>query len=230
MSDTTGSSKSKFKFSCTRCGQCCTDRAPIPLAWHDLEYWASKKIIKNMFPYIKIHKGAGGLAELVMNMISTSTGAKDQKKEEKSASNEAGNEDKKDDEELDETLAVDIVEKGKCPMYNKETKACLIWPDRPLYCRAFPLGYDDGSFVIEMEDCPGLGTTEEMNKDLLKLMRDDAKRLFEENHQISVILPLLQAVILNTLQEANVKTMSKMSPEDLQKLQEVFQKMSQTKK
>ena len=149
------SEKSKFKFDCTKCGACCDDREPVPLILTDLETWASKKIIKNMFPYIKIRKDADGHAELVLNMLGTTedTGGKNSD-EDSSSDGDTG-------EDLEKEFIADAVAKGKCPMYNKETKACLIWADRPAYCRAFPLGFDDGSFFIEMDDCPGLDAVDE---------------------------------------------------------------------
>ena len=168
-----------------------------------------------MFPYIKIRKDDNGLAELVLNMLGENV-----EKEDKSPENEDAGED------LEKEFLADAVAKGKCPMYNKETQKCLIWDNRPTYCRAFPLGFEDGSFFIEMDDCPGLDTVEEMDKDLLKQMREDAKRVFDGKKQIGIVMPLLQALILNSIQAANMKAMSKMSPEDLAKLQEVFEKVS----
>jgi Fe-S-cluster containining protein len=215
------SEKSKFKFACqSECGKCCDEREPVPLILTDLEAWASKKIIKNMFPYIKIRKGADGHAELVLNMLGNAEETDNKKSEDDSSSGDDI------DEDMEKGFIADVVAKGKCPMLNKDSKTCLIWADRPTYCRAFPLGFDDGSFFIEMDDCPGLDSVEEMDKDLLKQMREDAKRVYDGKHLIGVVMPLLQALIMNSIQEANMKAMSKMSPEDLAKLQEVFQKVS----
>ncbi|NMC03791.1 MAG: YkgJ family cysteine cluster protein [Candidatus Lokiarchaeota archaeon] len=207
--------KSKFKFSCTKCGKCCEDRGPVPLSLHDIELWASKQIIKNMFPYIKIRKSDAGLG-LVLNML----GEKAPPKASEKKPSEDGDED---------DLGADIVPKGKCPMYNKEGKTCLIHANRPAYCRAFPLGYEDGSYVIEMDTCPGLETKDEINKDLLKQMRDDAKRVFDDGHQLGLVLPVLQALIINAMQEASMRAMSRMSPEDLQKMEDLMKKMSEEK-
>jgi Fe-S-cluster containining protein len=219
MSDT-ASGKAKFKFSCTKCGKCCDERGPVPLTLHDIEMWASKQIIKNMFPYIKIRKTGEGLG-LVMNMLGAPSAATEKKVSTSS--------DKPGEAEADDELGADVVTKGKCPMYNKDAKTCLIHPNRPAYCRAFPLGYDDGSYIIEMDDCPGLDSKEEMNKDLLKLMRDDAKRVFEDGRQAGLVLPVLQAIIVNAMQEASMRAMSKMSPEDLARMDEIMQKMAQGK-
>lgn len=215
------SEKSKFKFNCnSECGKCCDEREPVPLILIDLEAWASKKIIKNMFPYIKIRKDVNGFAELVLNMLGATEDSESKNSEEPSENEENAGDD------LEKQFIADTVAKGKCPMYNKESQTCLIWADRPAYCRAFPLGFDDGSFFIEMDDCPGIDSVEEMDKDLLKQMREDAKRVFDGKKQIGIVMPLLQALVLNSIQEANMKAMSKMSPEDLAKLQEVFEKVS----
>nr|MDO8113916.1 YkgJ family cysteine cluster protein [Candidatus Sigynarchaeota archaeon] len=230
--------KSKFKFTCTKCGACCENRGPVPLTISDLEAWASKKIIRNMFPYIVIHREkASSITRLVFNMINDqpASKAKEGDSEKDNASRETGASSEKKEggstpeggDEMDDIIVGEIVEKGKCPMYNKETKACLIWADRPTYCRAFPLGFEDGSFFVEMEDCPGLATKEEMSKDLLKQMRDDAKRLADDSRQVGIVLPILQALVMNALQQANLRAMSKMSPEDMQKLNDIMQKMSQ---
>jgi Fe-S-cluster containining protein len=207
-------SKSKFKFACTKCGACCDERGPVPLSLHDIELWASKQVIRNMFPYIKIRKGEAGLG-LVLNMLGEKAPPKASEK--------------KPGEEEEDDLDADIVPKGKCPMFNKEGKTCLIYANRPAYCRAFPLGYDDGSYVIEMDTCPGLETKEEMSKDLLKQMRDDAKRVFDDGHQLGLVMPVLQAIIVNSMQEASMRAMSKMSPEDLQKMEDLMKKMGEGK-
>ncbi|MEX2684425.1 MAG: YkgJ family cysteine cluster protein [Candidatus Sigynarchaeota archaeon] len=215
MSESTG--KAKFNFSCTKCGApgCCDDRGPVPLILQDIEMWASKNIIKNMFPYIKVQKSEAGLG-LVLNMLGEPAPPKKSEK-------------KEGEEDADDVFGDDIVPKGKCPMYNKEGKTCLIHPNRPAYCRAFPLGHEDGRFVIELDTCPGLETKEEMSKDLFKQMRDDAKHVFDGTHQLGLVLPVLQAIIINAMQEASMRAMSKMSPEDLQKMDEIMRKMAETK-
>ena len=190
----------KFKFSCTKCGECCDNRTPVPLTLQDLDDWSTKKVINNIFPYIKIGMNQDGIAMLVLDVI----------------------EESKDGDDAD-----DKKERiGKCPMYNKETKTCLIWANRPTYCRAFPLGFNGDNYVIEMDDCPGLESVEEMDKELLKNMRDDAKTLFEGIRSLGITLPILQGVIMRTLQEENMKIMSKLSQEDMEKLGNIMQKMS----
>lgn len=198
MTETT-SQKAKFSFSCTRCGACCDNREPVPLVLEDIDRFATRKMMERLFPYIRVSQDAAGIMQLVLGTIPSKTG--------KDAGEDASN------------------EKGKCPMYNADGKACLIWKDRPVYCRAFPLGHNGGSFVVEMDECPGLAHEGEMDKELLKQMRLDAKATFDGKRLAGITLPVLQAIIMKTLQEEQMKTMSKLSPEDLEKLRTVFEKV-----
>ena len=76
-----------------------------------------------------------------------------------------------------------------------------------------------------MEDCPGINAVETMDKELLKQMRTDAKKEFEGKRLLGITLPILQGIVMKTLQEENLKAMSRLAPEDLEKLQSVFQKL-----
>ncbi|MFX0098552.1 MAG: YkgJ family cysteine cluster protein [Candidatus Hodarchaeota archaeon] len=236
--------KSKFRFEENMdCGACCINRGPIPLTLYDIEYWAAKKIIGNMFPYLKINQTPLGITELIMDIMDLPKEKEERKEEEKNEEEEKEEEKKDDDAEKkieedskqedekgdddEEITTENTIKLGKCPMYNVETKKCLIWTDRPLYCRAFPLGYDGINFFIKMEDCPGINASDTMDKEILKQMRNDAKREFEGKRLLGITLPILQGIVMKTLQEENLKAMSKLAPEDLEKLQSVFQKLGE---
>ncbi|MHA1791804.1 MAG: YkgJ family cysteine cluster protein [Promethearchaeota archaeon] len=239
--------KTKFKFKCTMCGSCCDNRGPIPLTLQDIEYWSSKKIISNMFPYMKVLQSPMGITELVMDVLPNKNDdekeeSKDIKEEEKKEGEnpenvkegeenekpDDGDEDGEKDEPGDDdrpseesAKKEDEAPRGKCPMYNRETKKCLIWADRPLYCRAFPLGYDGMNYFIKMDDCPGINAVEDMDKELLKQMREDAKKEFEGKRLLGIVLPILQGIVMRTLQEEQMKFLSKLSPEQIEKLQQL---------
>jgi Fe-S-cluster containining protein len=216
MSET--ESKAKFRFDCTKCGKCCEDREPIPLALEDIDWWSKKNVIRNLFPYLRVKKDADKVLSLVMDTIHAE-GAEE--------TVDAPQDEPNPEEELEDLGGGKLV-KGKCPMYGADTKTCLIWADRPLYCRAFPLGYDGESYYIQMDDCEGLNA-EEMDKELLKEMREEAKRLTEGKRILGTTLPVLQAVIMNQLEALNRKAMEHLSSEDMEKLGSIFQKLNEQK-
>lgn len=189
--------KAKFRFKCTSCGACCHDREPVPVTIDDLDRWATNKVIDRMFQYLRIVQQPTGITQLVIDVDSKEKGTGDE--EEKQAG----------------------TRKGKCPMYNPDTKKCMIWSERPLYCRSFPLGYDGQVAYIKMDDCPGLDSVEEMDKELLKQMRDDARREFESARLLGITLPIMQALVMKDLQEQQLRLLSKLSPEQLEKLQKL---------
>ncbi|MBD3188734.1 hypothetical protein GF325_18040 [Candidatus Bathyarchaeota archaeon] len=258
MSDTTQDKettqeKAKFKFKCIQCGACCAPRGPVPLTLFDIEYWASKKIINNLFPYMKIQQSPMGLTELVLDVIPITEkdekdGGEDESDEEapdtdsedasaiddgekeeghEEDSTDSSGDDESGDEDSDES---GNVKKGKCPMFNSESNKCLIWADRPLYCRSFPLGYDGVNYFIKMDDCPGINAVETMDKELLKQMREDARKEFEGKRLIGITLPILQGIIMRTMEQEQMKMLSKLSPDQLEKLkkvQEIFSEVQE---
>ncbi|MHA1681320.1 MAG: YkgJ family cysteine cluster protein [Promethearchaeota archaeon] len=273
------SEKAKFKFECTKCGACCHDRGPVPLTLYDIEHWASKKIIDNLFYYMRVQQSPMGITELVLNILPPPKEKKEdagkpaddvESKDEgdggdsSSVEGGAGQPEESDDEDdvgglddaedgvakdgglddaedggakdgesgpgADDVEESSSTEKGKCPMYNLESKKCLIWADRPLYCRSFPLGYDGVNFFIKMDDCPGINSVESMGKELLKQMREDAKKEFEGKRLLGIVLPILQGIVMRTMQEDQMKMLSKLSPEQMEKLQKVQEIFSEIDK
>ncbi|MFW9902252.1 MAG: YkgJ family cysteine cluster protein, partial [Candidatus Thorarchaeota archaeon] len=120
----------------------------------------------------------------------------------------------------------------KCPLYNKDDKKCLVYENRPLSCRTYPLEYDGKNFIVVDADCPGIGE-EGMTKEELTQMRETAKIMHYELTRMRIALPVLNQMIsqkiMMDLMRQNMEAMAKMSPEDKAKLDEIFKKSSEEK-
>lgn len=206
----TEKSKAKFTFKCTRCDKCCLARGPIPITLWDLELWAKNGVIANFLPYLDIYNKPDGGIDLILKPLPS------QKKEE----------DKEKPEPFSEKPIEDLLEE-KCPLYNKEQKKCLIYDNRPLSCRTYPLEFDGKNHSIVDVECPGVGE-EGMSKEELKEMRDTAKMMNYELTRIRISLPVLNQIISNNfmrvLMQQQMEALSKMSEEDKAKLDEIFKK------
>jgi len=208
--------KAKFTFKCTRCDNCCDARGPIPITLWDLEMWARNGVVANFMPYLDIYQKPDGGIDLVLKPLAPSPQEGD---EEKSTKDPFGS------VPIEELLDV------KCPLYNKDDKKCLVYENRPLSCRTYPLEYDGKNFIVVDADCPGIGE-EGMTKDDLKEMRETAKIMHYELTRMRIALPILNQMIsqkiMMDLMKQNMEAMSKMSDEDRAKLDEIFQKSRET--
>ena len=202
--------KAKFTFKCTRCDKCCLARGPIPITMWDLELWAKNGVVANFLPYLDVYMKPDGLTDLILKPLATP---------------------KKDDEKpstdpFAETPIEELLEE-KCPLYNKEQKKCLVYDNRPLSCRTYPLEYDGKNFSVVDVDCPGIGE-EGMTKEELKEMRETAKMMNYELTRMRIALPVLSQIIssnfMKQLMKQQMEAMSKMSDEDKAKLDEIFKK------
>lgn len=208
MSDET-QKKPKFSFNCTKCGHCCEERGPIPLVLDDLLRWAKNDVVASMMPYLKFIKTDLGTIDLVL----------DQKND-----NPYGL-------KLDPTVKKENTDSKTltCPFYNKESKLCVIYENRPLSCRTYPLEYDGSQFlVIDSENCPGIGNGSN-TKEELKNLRLNAKKMYKKLQQMRISMPILsqamQPFILQELmkmQEEAMKELEKMSPEQRKAFEEQF--------
>ena len=203
--------RSKFTFKCTRCDKCCLERGPIPLTFWDLELWARNGVVANFLPYIDIYNKTDGSIDLILKPLPPPP--EEGKEEAKKTPFEVS--------PIEELLEV------KCPLYNKDDKKCLVYDNRPLSCRVYPLEFDGKNFSIVDVDCPGIGE-DKMTKEELKKMRDIAKTLYYELTRMRIALPVLNQVVsqkvMMDLMRQNLEAMSKMSDEDRQKLDEIFKK------
>jgi Fe-S-cluster containining protein len=206
--------KAKFTFKCTRCDECCISRGPIPITLWDLEMWARNGVVKNFMPYLDIYNKPDGGIDLILKPLAPPP--------------KEGEEEKPKDPfgavPIEELLDV------KCPLYNKDDKKCLIYDNRPLSCRTYPLEFDGKNFIVVDADCPGIGE-EGMTKDDLKEMRETARIMHYELTRMRIALPVLSQIISNNfmqmLMKQQMEAMSKMSDEDKDKLDEIFKKQEE---
>ena len=203
-----GEEKKKYIFNCTRCGNCCLNRGPIPLVMDDLIMWAKNNAVANMMPYLHFIKTPYGTIDLVMSRTNKNPYDFLQKKE---------NEDDEDEETKDTS----------CPMYNKETKDCLIYGNRPLSCRTYPLEFDGQKYmVVDTEDCEGIGngeTTNEEREEMRELAKSMNLKLTEMRISMPILAQAFQPFVLNEIMDAQRKymeAMEKMSPEEREKVEQ----------
>lgn len=202
--------KAKFTFKCTKCDKCCLARGPIPITMWDLELWAKNGVVANFLSYLDVYTKPDGLTDLILKPL-----APPKEDSEKTAPNTFG-----------ETPIEALLEE-KCPLYNKDQKTCLVYENRPLSCRTYPLEFDGKNFSVVDVDCPGIGE-EGMTKEELKEMRETAKSMNYELTRMRIALPVLNQIIssnfMRILMKQQVEAMSKMSDEDKAKLDEIFRK------
>ena len=206
--------KTKFTFKCTRCDDCCLGRGPIPITFWDLELWARNGVVANFMPYLDIYQKPDGTADLILKPLAPSKES----------------EGENPPQDPFETTPIDELLEEKCPLYNKDDKKCLIYDNRPLSCRTYPLEFDGKNFIVVDADCPGIGE-EGMTKEDLVEMRETAKTMHYELTRMRIALPVLNQIISSNFMKMLVKqqmeAMSKMSDEDKEKLDEIFKKQEQ---
>lgn len=209
--------KAKFTFKCTRCDNCCAARGPIPITFWDIEMWARNGVLANFMPYLDIYNKPDGGIDLILKPLPP-----------------PHNEDEEKNNMKDPFATVPIEEllNVKCPLYNKDDKKCLIYDNRPLSCRTYPLEFDGKNFIVVDADCSGIGE-EGMTTEELKEMRDTAKTMHYELTRMRIALPVLNQMfsqkIMMDLMRQNMEAMSKMSDDDRAKLDEIFKKDSEEK-
>jgi len=207
--------KTKFTFKCTRCDECCMSRGPIPITFWDLEMWAKNGVVANFMPYLDIYQKPDGTIDLILKPLVPV----------KEGEGENTPKDPFDSVPIEDLLEV------KCPLYNKDDKKCLIYDNRPLSCRTYPLEFDGKNFIVVDADCPGIGE-EGMTKEDLAEMRETAKRMHYELTRIRIALPVLNQIVstnfMKMLMKQQMEAMSKMSDDDKAKLDEIFKKQAET--
>ncbi len=207
----TEESKAKFTFKCTRCDNCCLTRGPIPITFWDIELWAKNGVVANFLPYLDIYQKPDGGIDLIFKPLPPTP----KEGEEKAPRDPFGN------------VPIEDLLEEKCPLYNKDQKQCLVYDNRPLSCRTYPLEFDGKNFTVVDVDCPGIGE-EGMGKEDLKEMRNTAKQMFYELTRMRISLPVLSQIIsqkvMMDLMRQNMEAMSKMSDDDRAKLDQILKK------
>ncbi|MFW9824673.1 MAG: YkgJ family cysteine cluster protein [Candidatus Thorarchaeota archaeon] len=203
--------KTKFTFKCTRCDECCLARGPIPITFWDLELWAKNGVVANFMPYLDVYQKPDGGIDLVLKPLPPSP--------------EEGEEETQRDPF--DTVPIEELLDVKCPLYNKDDKKCLIYDNRPLSCRTYPLEFDGKNFIVVDADCPGIGEPG-MTKEDLKEMRETARKMHYELTRMRIALPVLNQIVssnfMRMLMKQQMEAMSKMSDEDKDKLDEILRK------
>lgn len=204
--------KAKFTFKCTRCDECCMGRGPIPLTMWDLELWAKNGVLANFMPYIDVYNKPDGGMDLILKPLPPE---KEEKKENALP-----------EEAFKDVLVQELLDE-KCPLYDKGKSMCLVYENRPLSCRTYPLEYDGKNYSIVDLDCPGVGEPG-MTKEELKEMKETAQKMHHELTRMRIGLPVMNQIIsqnfMKTLMKQQMEAMSKMSEEDKEKLNEIMSK------
>ncbi|MFX0082779.1 MAG: YkgJ family cysteine cluster protein [Candidatus Hodarchaeota archaeon] len=215
ISDEEKEVKTKFTFKCTRCDACCLARGPVPITFWDLEMWARNGVVANFMPYLDIYQKPDGGIDLILKPLPPP----------KEGDAESPPQDPFETAPIEELLDV------KCPLYNKDDKKCLIYDNRPLSCRTYPLEFDGKNFIVVDADCPGIGE-EGMTKEDLAEMRETAKTMHYELTRMRIALPVLNQIVssnfMKMLMKQQMEAMSKMSDDDKAKLDEIFKKQEQS--
>lgn len=203
--------KAKFTFKCTRCDECCLGRGPIPLTMWDLELWAKNGVLANFMPYIDVYNKPDGGMDLILKPLPPENKRKK-------------GEDVPPEEAFKEVSVQELLDE-KCPLYDKGKSMCLVYENRPLSCRTYPLEYDGKNYSIVDLDCPGVGEPG-MTKEELKEMKETAQKMHYELTRMRIALPVMNQIIsqnfMKNLMKQQMEAMSKMSDEDREKLNEIM--------
>ena len=176
----------------------------------DIESWARNNVLANFLPHLDLYTKPNGSVDLILKPIAPPK-----------TEGETASPDPFKDTSIDELL------EEKCPIYNKEQKTCSSYEYRPLSCRTYPLEFDGSHYSIVDVECPGVGEPG-MTKEELKEMRETAQLMNYELTRIRIALPVFNQLIsrnvMMDLMRQNFEAMNKMTPEDREKLDEIFKK------
>jgi len=185
----------KFKFECTRCGNCCQDRERIPVTFSDLARWTKQgSFMSIILPHLEL----GSISEedeIAKIALVPYIKMKDE----------------------------DANGKGTCPFYDPENKMCNVYFTLPMYCKTFPLSYNGEKFYISDPSCPGLGQGK-MTTEILTIMRQNAMKDFAERADTTIAMIPLQGMFIRHFMKQSQESMSNLTPEDQAKLDDLIKK------
>ncbi len=254
-------STKKEKFVCKKGFNSCEKRGPIPIVFSDLEFWAGKGVLDNFMGHLRIDKNEKNLFELVMVPVKFESSLN--KKPEEDKADEVKSEEGKADEVKPEGENKDIdkvpdesdnkenddeeeksqdIDKIRCPMFNLQQRACLVYNYLPLACKAYPLEYDGEDYLTVDSESPRKGEGDCSKEDRIE-MKNNAEKIFNESSMMRISIPVLfhvvqkeitpslkqmakQEVFIEMMMEQQ-KAMQKMSPEELEELKKVQEKFAQ---
>lgn len=242
----------KEKFVCKKGFNSCEKRGPIPIVFSDLEFWAGKGVLDNFMGHLRIDKNEKNLFELVMVPVKFESSLNKKPEEEKAeeVKPEGENNDidqvedesdnKENDDEEEKTQDIDEI---RCPMFNLQKRACLVYDYLPLACKAYPLEFDGEDYLTVDSESPRKGEGDCSKEDRIE-MKNNAEKIYNESSIMRISIPVLfhvvqkeitpslkqmakQEVFIEMMMEQQ-KAMQKMSPEELEELKKVQEKFAQT--
>ncbi|MHA1124969.1 MAG: YkgJ family cysteine cluster protein [Candidatus Heimdallarchaeota archaeon] len=185
----------KFKFECTRCGDCCQNRERIPITFTDLARWTKQgSFMSIILPHLEL----GSISEEdEIAKIALVPFIKMKDEDEKGI--------------------------GTCPFYDPENKMCNIYFTLPINCKTFPLSYNGEKFYISDPSCPGIGQGK-MTTEKLQIMRQTAMKDFSERADTTIAMIPLQGMFIRHFMKQSQESMDNLSPEDQAKLDDLIKK------
>lgn len=196
MAEDTNEKKQKFIFECTKCGNCCAERGPIPITFWDLKLWGSNGVVDNFLPYLQLYKHPKGFVDLILAP------------EDYSQENKEGSKRK---------CPLFSADKKECLVYDIRPLSCRTYPleyDGEKYqivdvdCPGLGNGNMSKEQRLQMKE-----NAELMNKELVNM-----------RISIPVLAQVIQKDIMGTLIKQQQEAMKNIDPETMQKINELMKK------
>jgi Fe-S-cluster containining protein len=109
-----------------------------------------------------------------------------------------------------------------CPFLSENK--CKVWTYKPIYCTAFPLGYNGKNYVLMGKICAGLNKGKMTSKTLAK-MRETAVRYFNAKQEFIQTFSMIQTLLVKKIHEESQKLMEKLTPEQRDQLKSIMNRV-----